>query len=340
MKFKVEKVVPNLRLHTIINESLVASYGYRIYKSNDNGKTWEYCNRLPVQYYKQFLSKNRLVCRLLRLGISQIRQIFEDKLLICCDKGMFLSDRSFSRFQRTDVPSRFFQLLDNSLCVTPECVYYGEYIPNSKRGEVNIFRTGNGVHWETIYSFPSRKIKHIHTLQFDPFSNKIWFSTGDANVECMLGFADLDFSSLTIIGKNSQKWRCLEFLFTEESVYWGTDTPLTQNELLSYSREDETVAKVADFNGPIYNLRSIGSAGYTIVTAVEGGRGECDNKAHLWHSTNLHDWEDCISFEKDSLPNLFGYGRLSLAENMREQMILTGSALKGANNGLLFLTPN
>jgi hypothetical protein len=337
MKLKVERIVPNLRLHTIINGCLIASRGYRIYKSNDNGETWGVCNRLPVHYYKEFLSKNRLISRLLRLGISQIRQIFEDKLLICCDRGMFLSDLSFSYFQRTDVPARFFQLLDNSICVTPEYVYYGEYIPNPRRTEVNVFRTKDGVHWEIAYSFLKKTIRHIHVLQYDTFSNKIWFSTGDADAECMLGFADLDFSSVSIIGENSQKWRCLEFIFTEDRVYWGTDTPLVQNELLSY-RKDGRVETIANFDGPIYNLRRIGNIGYIIVTATERGEGEWDSKAHVWHSTNLYNWEDAISFEKDPLPNLFGFGRLSLAENTREQIVLSASALRKVDNKLLFLT--
>ncbi|MBT9132830.1 MAG: hypothetical protein DDT40_00951 [candidate division WS2 bacterium] len=338
MKLKVERIVPNLRLHTTINGCLIASRGYRIYKSNDNGETWGFCNRLPVHYYKEFLSKNRLVSRLLRLGISQIRQIFEDRLLICCDRGMFLSDLSFSYLQRTDVPARFFQLLDGNICVTPEYGYYGEYIPNPRKTEVNVFRTEDGVHWEIVYSFPKNTIRHIHVLQHDTFSSKIWFSTGDADAECMLGFADLDFSSLSIIGENSQRWRCLEFIFTEDSVYWGTDTPLVQNELLSYSRKDGRVETIANFDGPIYNLRRIGNIGYIIVTAAERGEGEWDNKAHVWHSTNLYDWEDAISFEKDRLPNLFGFGRLSLAENTREQIVLSALALKEVENRLLFLT--
>ncbi|MCL0090489.1 hypothetical protein M1O13_00585 [Dehalococcoidia bacterium] len=338
MKLKVERTVPNLRLHTVINGRLIASRGYRIYKSNDNGETWAFCNRLPVHFCKQLLSKNRLVSRALRLGISQIRQIFEDRLLICCDRGMFLSELSFSYFQRTDVPARFFQLLDGNICVTPEYVYYGEYIINPKRKEVNVFRTEDGVHWESVYCFPEKTIRHIHVLQYDPFSNKIWFSTGDADAECILGFADLDFSSVFIIGENSQKWRCLEFIFTEGSVYWGTDTPLVQNELLCYDRKSGRVETVANFDGPIYNLRRIGNIGYVIVTAAERGEGEWDNRAHVWLSTNLYDWEDAISFEKDPLPNLFGFGRLSLAENTREQIVLSALALRKVDNRVLFLT--
>jgi hypothetical protein len=171
------------------------------------------------------------------MSISQIKQIFEDKLLICCDKAMFLSDLSFSHFEKINIPVRFFQLLDNSICVTQKYVYYGEYFPNVRREEVNIFRSKDGLDWEIVYSFQEKSVKHMHVLQYDTFSNKIWFSTGDANKECILGFTDLNFSNLTIIGKNSQKWRSLEFLFTEDEVYWGMDTPLVQSELLSYNRK-------------------------------------------------------------------------------------------------------
>ena len=141
MKLKIERIIPDLRIHTIITDSLVASRGYKIYKSEDGGETWKFCNKLPMQYYKQFLSKNRLISRLSRMGISQIKQIFEDRLLICCDRNMFLSDLSFSYFKSINIPIRFFQLLDNSICVTSEYVYYGEYFPNRGRMEVNIFRS-------------------------------------------------------------------------------------------------------------------------------------------------------------------------------------------------------
>jgi hypothetical protein len=338
MKLKIARIIPNLRLHTVLDGSMIASRGYGIYKSEDNGENWEYVNTVPTPYYKRILAKNRLVSRLLRLGLSQIKRIPGDNFLVCCDKGMFLSDFSFSHFRRTDAPARFFQLLDNSLCVTPEYVYYGEYIPNPGRSEVNVFRSKDGAHWELAHSFPPKIIKHIHVLQYDKFSEKIWFSTGDAYAECLLGFADQDFSNLAIIGGNNQKWRTLEFLFTEDFVYWGMDSPIMQNKLFSYCRKDGEIKEIADFNGPIYNLRKIGNKGYIILTGSEGGKSEWDNKAHVWYSNNLHKWQDCLSFEKDALPHIFGFGRLLLAENTGEKIILSASALEGLRNGILFIT--
>ena len=337
MKLKVERIIPNLRIHTIIKGSLVASCGYKIYRSEDNGKSWSFCNRLPVQYHKQLLSGNRLISRLLRIGISQIKQIFKDKLLICCHEGIFLSDPFFSYFERVNLPCRFFQLMDNSICATPEYIYYGEYLYNPKRREaVNIFRSEDGLKWDIVYSFPEKSIKHVHVLQYDTFSNKIWFSTGDRDAECILGFTDLDFSNLTIIGKNSQKWRSLEFVFSEDRVFWGMDTPLVQSKLLSYNRRSERVETIADFDGPIYNIKKLNKdKGFVLATATEGGKGEWDNKAHVWYSSNLYDWKDCISYEKDALPMKFGYGRLLLANNISNQIIFSGLGLKEIDNKLL-----
>lgn len=334
MKLKVERIIPNLRIHAIINDFLLASCGYEMYKSEDDGETWEFCNKLPVQYYKHFLSKNRLVSRLSRMGISEIKQIFEDKLLICCDGNMFLSDLSFSYFKSVDIPIRFFQLLANSICVTPEYIYYGEYFPNARRKEVNIFRSKDGLDWKIIHSFPERSVKHVHVLQYDIFSNKIWFCTGDADCECILGFTDLNFSNLTIIGKNSQKWRSLEFIFSEDRVFWGMDTPLVQSKLLSYNRKSKKVEEIANFDGPIYNIKALNKA-FVLATATEGGKGEWDSKAHLWYSANLYDWEDCISYEKDIFPSLFGFGRLLICNNMKEKILFSGLGLKEIDNKLL-----
>lgn len=47
---------------------------------------------------------------------------------------MFLSDLSFSYFERTDIPARFFQLLDGNICVTSEYVYYERILEEVFRG--------------------------------------------------------------------------------------------------------------------------------------------------------------------------------------------------------------
>ena len=332
MEITIETISPHLRIHTIIGGILIASRGYSIFKSKDLGKSWIFSGTLPMSLRKIFLSKSRIVSRAFRIGIHQIKQIHNGKILICCDNNFFLSDPSLSAFKRINLNSHFFQLLDNNICVTPEYTYFGEYIDNSKKNKVNIFRTHDGENWDIIYSFPEKSIKHVHLLQFDPFSEKIWFSTGDNDSECLLGYANYDFSEIKVIGNNHQDWRCLELLFTSGKIYWGTDNPADQNWLISFDRNSHAIQKIAQFNGPVYNLKHV-SAGYILVTAVEGGRGEWDNRARIWYSTDIEKlpWNECISYEKDwmpCIPNIFGYGRLLYGASFNNSISLCGLALK------------
>ena len=333
MKAKIDTVFPRLRIHTIIDGFLIASRGYKIFKSADKGKTWIFAGALPASMQKRMLSKSRFFSRALRVGIHQIKKIHNDKIIICCTNEFFLSDKSLSNFRRVELDSRFYQILDNNICVTPAFTYFGEYFRNVDRNPVNIFRTRDGETWDKIFSFPQKSIKHIHLLQYDPYSGKIWFSTGDPDAECLLGYSNPDFSDIEIIGKNSQDWRCLELLFTPEKIFWGTDNPEGQNWLMSFDRNSHQLQKLRKFNGPVYNLKRFSTC-YLILTATEGGSGEVDTRAHIWITTDLEKgpWEDYLSFEKDRMPFKFGYGRLFFGAELNNTLYLYGSALRNIDN--------
>ena len=339
MKENIETIFPHLRVHALIDGFLIASRGYSIFKSKDLGKTWIFSGAVPVPEQKKVLSKFRFISRALRIGIHQIKQIHNDNVIICCDNDFFLSDKGLSSFERIELNSHFFQILDNNICVTPDFTYFGEYFRNKERNPVHIFRTKNGEKWDKIFSFPQKSIKHIHLLQFDPFSQKIWFSTGDLDSECLLGYSDLDFSQIEIIGRDHQDWRCLELLFTSEKIFWGTDNPDGQNWLMSIDRNSGMVQKLAKFSGPIYNLKQF-SKNYMILTATEGGSGELDYRAHIWFTSDLEKgpWKDYRSYQKDWMPFKFGFGRLFFGAELNNSVYLSGSALKNIDNKTLVIS--
>ena len=337
MFLKIEKIVPVLKPQTIIGDVLWASSGYNVYNLDLNGTGKTLVGKIPVKKYKEFMNRSRIISRFLRMGIYSINKISKDKILIACDKGFYVIDSKFHFVGKVDLSIKSFQLLDHSICVSPDFIYYGEYFPNVSRQEIKIYRskTSSGLDWGVVYTFPKKSIKHIHLLQYDPFYKKIWFSSGDSNEECRLGYARPDFSDVCLVGNKNQKWRTLELLFTKEKVFWGTDSPQNENKLLAYSRKSEELEEIARFDGPIYNLRKIGTRGYIIVTATEKGTGEWDNKAHLWYSSNLYDWYDCVSYSKDNLPNIFGFGRIILSKNMESKIFFSGLGLKEIDNKMI-----
>jgi hypothetical protein len=335
MKLEIKKIYPGLRAHTLINGDIIASNGYTIYKIQNQNDGKIKLNEIPNQFIKKNLSNSRIFSRGLRLGISQIKKIFDDRVLIFCNKALLLSDVQFSEFKHIDIPIKCFQLMDHNICATDNYVYYSEYFPNKKRDEVRIFKSENGTDWDVIYKFPMGSIKHIHVLQNDPYTDKIWFSTVDNNDESMIGYASYDFSNLKIIGKGEQKWRTIEFHFAEDTVYWGMDSEIERSFLVKYDRNTKKTKLIGKFDGPIYNLKKVCKGYYLIGTTVEGGPAKTDDQAHIWLSTDLCQWKDVISYKKDIFPYFMGYGRLIFPGEMENMVIFSGQGLKDIDNKLI-----
>jgi hypothetical protein len=329
--FVLERLIPNIRVHTIMQDMIIASSGYSIFISKDCGKTWIFKNSLPENFFKSVSSNIHVISRLFRTGIDQIHIISRSKILISCDKAFYLSDLSFNEFERVSLPTPFFQLLDHNICVTKDYTYYGEYFPNVQRRRVNVYRTKDGIEWEIVYSFPKNTIRHLHLLQYDEFSKKMWFATGDLGTECSMGFFNDTFDETVILRRDDQKWRTLEFAFEPDKVYWGSENPRGGNWLFSFDRKDESVNPIFKPDGPVYNLKKIGQS-YIIITANE--RGECDGNAHIWWSEKLNNnqWVKVLSYQKDSLPTPFGFGRIFFGGFDKNKLFVSGSGLLGFDN--------
>ena len=335
MNLIVKKIFSNLKVHTIINENVIASSGSSIYRLRNPANGIEKINIIPKQQLKGFLSSSRLLSRGLRLGIFQIKKFFDNQVLIFCNRRLILSNSDFLKFKEIDIPIRSFQLMDHNISIAGDFIYFSEYFPNDSRDSVHIYRSNDGVNWSKIYSFPANSIKHIHVLQEDPYTHNIWFSTGDSDDESMVGFADYDFSNVNIVGCGDQKWRTLEFLFKKDKVYWGMDTSLQSSHLIEFDRISGNTREIGNFDGPIFNIKKIKNGFYLIGTATEGGPGELDNKAHIWLSKDLENWHDSISYSKDIFPYLMGFGRLIFPDVTEGKLIFSGNGLKQIDNKLV-----
>jgi hypothetical protein len=102
---------------------------------------------------------------------------------------------------------------------------FGEYFNNPERKEVRIYKYDyTDKHWGIVHEFQSGEIRHIHALQLDPYTGKLWICTGDEDSEAMIGWSDDGYRNINSIGRGSQTWRACQLVFTDEAVYWGADT--------------------------------------------------------------------------------------------------------------------
>lgn len=333
MNFEIKSVFDGLRPHCIVDDYLICSKGYDIFKLNL--KSYNLKKIFSINTIRSIFSRSRLISRALRLGISLIKR-FKDSFILYCDKGLYHLSDDFSEINRIDdVRSRSYQLMQHNICVTEKYLYFSEYFRNKNRDEISVWKSNNGLNWSKIYTFQKNTIRHIHAIQEDPYKEQLWVCTGDFGKEIFIGKTDYDFNRFEIIGKSEQKYRTIELIFSSDSVYWGTDTPDKENHLIEFSRQNGEVNKLSSFDGPIYNLKKVKNNSFLVFTANEGGKGETDKKAHIWESSNLSEWENLFCLQKDKYPYLMGYGRFLSPIIHDSNIFFTCSSLKNYDNKMI-----
>ncbi len=154
-------------------------------------------------------------------------------------------------------------------------ILLGEYFLNKDRTNVRIFSSkDNGKTWQVVYDFQPGQIMHIHSIQQDPYTGKIWVCTGDLDKESMVLWSNDGAKTLNPIGQGSQIWRVTQLVFTKDALFWGTDT--LDNNVSGIYRWDRTthkLTKLADVAKEMFYATRL--AGGTIImsttSTVTGG---------------------------------------------------------------------
>jgi hypothetical protein len=224
-------------------------------------------------------------------------------------------------------------VLHQSVAVVDNAVFFGEYGNNPNRDEVPVYRSGDGGrHWETIFTFPKNKTKHVHGCYFDPIEKKIWVLTGDFANECHILCTDLEFRNIEWIGNGQQEYRACNVFFEQDAVHWIMDSQLQDSFHINLDRKTRKIEKKILFPGPVWYIKRLEDGWYLAATAQEIGPGVKDRYAHLMVSRDLETWTDLQRFEHDGFPKkLFKFGVIGFAdgEQTSDGFYLFAEAIRG-----------
>ncbi|WP_156092832.1 hypothetical protein [Rhodovibrio salinarum] len=212
-------------------------------------------------------------------------------------------------------------------------IVFGEYFSNHAREAVNVYRVRPGeLNVEIVYRFPPGEIRHIHSINWDPYTERAFVATGDIGLECRIVAFDSDFKNFETIGSGTEAWRAISLEFSPDSIYFGTDAEYEQNYIYRYDRKSRDTHVLSKVNGPIFFSAALNS-GWVFASVAEMCPSQCTPNAALYYVDAITNFvSPVIKFEKDCLPKKyfqFGMLKLPLLESPVNTLPVTGMAVRG-----------
>jgi hypothetical protein len=190
-----------------------------------------------------------------------------------------------------------------------ECFIYGEYRSNVDRTPVHLWRMNpEKLDWDKVWEF--RSVRHIHGVFQDPYSRRIWTTTGDLDSESGIWCFTEDFSSVEKVLGDNQQNRAVSLLFDENFIYFGSDTPLEKNHIYRLDRTNRALLHLQKVGGSVFHSCKVGNW-FFFSTAVEPSTVYTSPYAEVWASPDGECWKCILKFKKDFLSKkYFQYGQV------------------------------
>jgi hypothetical protein len=173
---------------------------------------------------------------------------------------------------------------DGILNIDDSTVVFGEYYQNPHRNKVRLLKSNDNLtNWKTAFEFQPGQIRHIHAVQKDPYTGKLWICTGDSDEESMIAWSDDEFKTIKRIGPEGQLWRVCQLVFTEDDILWGTDTGSEDVAgIYRWNKKSNELKKCQRIDGAIFYGTRLKNGTIVMSTNREGLSNEKDDKVRLY----------------------------------------------------------
>lgn len=298
-------------VHFVDGPWVLASRGFFLFQSLDGGGSWHPLGQVPVGRWRRAAVLAQWSARLTRSEIRHAVPLKDGVVLIWTARSIYrlVAGRSTAEFLAPIVGSR-----PLFVCVAAGAVYYGEYRSNPGRSEVAIWCSHDGgENWQRAFRFDG--VRHIHGVFHDPFTDRLWVTTGDEDPEVGIWCAEPDSASLSRIWGGKQQFRAVQLLFTREFIYFGSDTPRERNHLYRVPRDQSTRPEpLQAVGGSVFFGARVGST-LCFSTVREPSAVNTVPGAELWASEDGDRWARVALFRRDCLPlKYFQYPQVRFAQ--------------------------
>lgn len=256
---------------------------------------------VPASPFRIVASRFRLAQRLLRFMFYNVVPLADGSYFYTFDKSVGVIRDGLAK--SLGGATRPFRVLRSGCAVdTRGDVYFGEYIANTERSPLRIFRYQPGSSsLETAAEFPAGFARHIHGVYYDAFDDRLIALTGDVDQECRFIASSDGFSTYETIAGGDETFRAVSVLFTRDAMIYGTDAEHRTNSIYRIDRGSGVRRQLGDVNGTVFYSKQVGNH-FVFATTAENAPSQTDNSAALWVTDGESQPERIASFTKDAWP--------------------------------------
>lgn len=312
MKWTIEKV-PELHGYAVeyaAPNDFYLSRRNEIFHSENLKPPFKRIATIDAPAWKSAASNFRLAQRVLRFMATNVVPLPNGDVFVTFDKSVgIIRSGQYEALKGLTRPCRVLRFA----CAVDKNgdVFFGEYLANTERGEMRIYRYAQGADKvEIAHAFAPGSIRHIHGIYYDKFYDSLFCLTGDDEKECRISRSFDGFKTIETVGEGDETWRAVSILFDEKFFYYGMDAEYRANHIYKVDRETGERKSLGEVSGTVFYSKCIG-ADLFFTTTAENAPSQTENVAALWHVDAEDRLENLIQFPKDRWhPSVFMFGTI------------------------------
>jgi hypothetical protein len=324
-----------------------ATRGFALYRRPPDGDHFDFEMNLPCPWDASALLRSGLVRSYLRQhDVSQPLWLASHSLLVSSGGWLWRRASDEERFRQV-FRLRFWGrgvgrgILHNGLVqLRSGRILFGEYFRNEGRVPVRVYASDDdGQTWRVVHEFAAGRVRHVHALIEDPYSDDLWLCTGDHDHESFLARSRDGGDHFELVGGGSQTWRACCILFTHEHVYWGADTSedAEHRNIYRLRRGEITPEPLQAVDGPVEFGVRLGDGLLAFSTSRTGYEDPADRSPRLWIGRGSGPWYSFVLGRwSEASPGVAGKAYLCTAEE-GEHLALSLMNLE-PHDGMLLVT--
>lgn len=295
------RVIKGLMVQCHDDAYIYASKGYAIYRRHKDEKNFKYLASIKQPFLRNLLVKNRMISRILRLGIRRL--IFSEKGLMAIIKNDLYLFEIESKKQSKVHSFELGAPIDITYVKKHDKFYYGTYHSGGSDKPIGIYSSSDLINWECIYQFPIGSVRHIHGIFFQESEDRLYAATGDTDEESKVIYSNDYFKNHKILVSGTQMARIVNMIFRNDEAILFTDSPNTQNYVYKVPTSKESLQKYQissghKIDGPCFNVAERDEDIY-FSTVAERSEINDDINVAIYKINNKNELTKIFSFERD-----------------------------------------